>query len=201
MGTDRKDRVPSCVVVIGSAGSGKSTIAREIARQVGGAYLDKDSVANVFTGALLAAHGEDPSVRDGSAYYTEVVRPLEYETLLNVGTDNLRLGRSVIFDAPFGAYFAQADYIEKRRAELRWPEDVKVVVVRVSASAEATRRRLEKRGLARDEWKLAHWDEFWRTIGSQAPTWRGVEIIECRNDEDGQAAQVAARALDQIVHG
>ncbi|OFT50729.1 AAA family ATPase [Brachybacterium sp. HMSC06H03] len=186
------------VLVIGSAGSGKSTVAAAIARALHAALLDKDDIADRFTGALLTANGEDAGARDGSAFYVETVRPLEYSTLLALTSANLRNGLPVVLDAPFGAYFADPGYIMRARADGGWPEETRPIVVRVSASGETTRRRLIERGLDRDRWKLEHWDEFWSSIGDARPHWRGVPIIEVTNDEDGRSAERAREVLEQL---
>ena len=105
------------VLVIGSAGSGKSTVAAAIARALRAAHLDKDDIADRFTGALLTANGEEAGARDGSQFYVETVRPLEYSTLLALTSTNLRNGVPVVLDAPFGAYFTDPQYIARARAE------------------------------------------------------------------------------------
>lgn len=186
------------VLVIGSAGSGKSTVAAALATSLHAAYLDKDDVADRFTGALLTANGEGAGSRDGSAFYVEAVRPLEYATLLALASANLRIGLPVVLDAPFGASFTDPDYIDRVREEGGWPEDARPVVVRVSASAETTRRRLIDRGLDRDRWKLENWEEFWASTGSARPSWRGVPVLEVTNDEDGRSAELAEEVLERI---
>lgn len=190
-------RIPA-IFVIGSAGSGKSTVARALAAALRAAYLDKDDVANRFTGALLEAGGEDAGARDGSTLYVESVRPLEYATLLDLASANLRVGLPVVLDAPFGAYFAEQDFISRISQEHDWPSMVHPTVVHVSASAAATRRRLIGRGLERDRWKLDHWESFWSSIGSSRPTWRDVPVVDVTNDADGRCAELAQDILEHM---
>ena len=45
--------------VVGPAGSGKSTASKLIAKRLGAAYLDKDTVATGFTEAILTLAGSD----------------------------------------------------------------------------------------------------------------------------------------------
>ncbi len=103
--------------VIGPAGSGKSTVSTLIARHLRAAYLDKDSVATLFTEALLTAHGSDPHERDNNEYYQHVVMDLEYQTLLRLAGDNLRVGTPVVLDAPFVP-------ISRRRTSSRKPPPI-----------------------------------------------------------------------------
>ena len=55
-------------IVIGTAGSGKSTIAQRLAREYGAAYLDKDAMSARFVeAALLAARKEKEAAAAAAA--------------------------------------------------------------------------------------------------------------------------------------
>ena len=150
-------------IVIGTAGSGKSTIAQRLAREYGAAYLDKDAMSARFVEAALLAAGYDAGDRESNAFYRDRILPLEYDSLLDVAGANLRLGRPVVIDAPFSPYLSDPDFIT-RCATLQ--------------------HRLRERGLERDADKLAHWDEYWATHGGQACAWKGVRLSELSNDSD-----------------
>lgn len=84
---------------------------------------------------MLAANGEDPSARDGSVYYTETSRPLEYETLMTIAASNLQVGTPVVLDAPSGAYFSERNYVAEQAEKHGWCRAVRPLIVRVSANA------------------------------------------------------------------
>jgi predicted kinase len=169
-----------------------------MARELGWAYVDKDTLATHYTPLLMTLLGEDPDSRDESAVYLAEVLPREYETLLAVVGDNLRLGIDVVVDAPFGQYLAVRDYLAKAADRHQWPELAEVAVLCVSCRDEVRMERLERRGFARDRWKLDHWDEF----TAESPTrceWDGVvrfdvdstmplEIAELSSALSGNAA-------------
>ena len=48
---------PFALAVVGAAGSGKSTIALQIAERSGAMYLDKDALAGPLVNALLTSPG------------------------------------------------------------------------------------------------------------------------------------------------
>lgn len=171
---------PTVYVVIGPAGSGKSTVGRRIARRHGAAYLDKDTLVTDFTELLLETNGFPRSDRDHNAYYQSVLLPLEYETLLNVCGDNLGVGSSVVLDAPFGRYFADEDYLLAAARRHNWPA-AEVVVVHVTVAGPALRDRLVRRGNPRDEWKLAHWREFWPQAQAIECAWAGASHVVVDN--------------------
>ncbi len=168
---------PKLFFVIGPAGSGKSTVSTRIARRIGAAYLDKDSVATFFTEALLEAAGTDKNERDNNEYYQRVVMDLEYRTLLRLAGDNLRLGHSVVLDAPFVRYFPREDYLEEAALIHAWPTDVEIVVVHVTVDGALVRDRVIGRGYDRDAWKIEHWDEFWATAQAAQCRWRGAHHV------------------------
>ena len=178
---------PILWIVIGTAGSGKSTIAQRLAREHDAAYLDKDAMSARFVEAALAAAGYDPGDRESNAFYLERILPLEYDSLLDVAGTNLRIGRPVVIDAPFSPYLADPHFISTASQRFDWPHvDVEVVLVRVSP--ETLRQRLRKRGLERDRVKLANWDEYWAEHGGRPCAWIGVRQTEILNDEPEHVA-------------
>jgi predicted kinase len=170
-------------IVIGTAGSGKSTIAQRLAREYGAAYLDKDAMSTRFVEAALLAAGYDPGDRESNAYYREQILPLEYDSLLDVAGANLRIGRPVVIDAPFSPYLSDPTFITAAAERFHWPP-VDVEVVRVRVCPATLQHRLRERGLERDAYKLAHWDEYWARHGGQACAWTGVRLSELSNDSD-----------------
>ena len=172
---------PTLRIVIGTAGSGKSTIARRLARQYAAAYLDKDAMSARFVEAALIAAGYDPGDRESNAFYRERILPLEYDSLLDVAGTNLRIGRPVVIDAPFSPYLADPHFITTVAERFDWPPvDIEVVLVRVSPAI--LRRRLRERDLERDRVKLDNWDEYWAEYGGRPCAWTGVRQSEIFND-------------------
>ncbi|PWW38098.1 MULTISPECIES: AAA family ATPase [Paenibacillus] len=174
---------PVLIFLIGSAGSGKSTIGKKLASAHHFCYLDKDVLCNTFTGKLLEAKGYSPHARDGNVYYRDTVMPLEYETLLNVANDNLQLGRSVILDAPFVGYFSESDYIQHLIVKYQWVAVIPVVL-QVNVREDVLRQRLQNRGLERDAWKLDHWEAFVQALEANVCMWENIEVISVDNSSD-----------------
>ena len=192
------------VIVIGTAGSGKSTIAQHLARQHGAAYLDKDAMSARFVEAALVTAGYDPGDRESNAFYRDRILPLEYDSLLDVAGANLRLGRPVVVDAPFSPYLSDPSYITTAAERFYWPP-TDVEVVRIHVSPTTLQNRLRKRGLERDHVKLTHWDEYWALHGELRCAWTGVTLSELSNDADdsGSASPLPgpATVADQDARG
>ena len=190
--------MPQLLFVVGPAGSGKSTTSKLLAKRLRAAYVDKDTTCTGFTEALLALAGTDPQERDNNTYYQEHVMALEYDTILKVASDNLALGTSVVLDAPFGRYLPHDRFVVETAQRMGWADDVQPVVVHVKVDGAEIRKRVESRGLARDAWKLAHWDQFWGKAGDVRCDWVGARHVHIDNtgdhpDIDGLVAQLAAR--------
>ena len=178
---------PTLRIVIGTAGSGKSTIAQRLARHYAATYLDKDAMCARFVEAALLAAGYDAGDRESNAFYRERILPLEYDSLLDVAGANLRLGRPVVIDAPFSPYLSDPTFMTTAAKRFDWPP-VEVEVVRVRLSPATLQRRLRERGLERDRFKLAHWDEYWAEHGGRPCAWIGVRQTEILNDEPEHVA-------------
>ena len=183
------------LVVVGSAGSGKSTVAREIARRCTAVYLDKDRLAGPLVEVALSAGGHAPQEREDSTFYRDEVMPAEYASLLSVAADNLRLGLPVVIDAPFAGYLQDPHFLESATAAALWPPGVHTVVLRVVTSESQTRRRLEARGLGRDHAKLAMWDTYWSTWGRSTIEWVGVSVMELDNSDAPDLHEVLSRLV------
>ena len=186
---------PTLRIVIGTAGSGKSTIARRLAREHAAAYLDKDAMSARFVEAALAAAGYDPGDRESNAFYLGRILPLEYDSLLDVAGANLRLGLPVVIDAPFSPYLSDPDFIADARKRFEWPP-VDVEVIRVRVSPTTLQQRLHQRGLERDRWKLAHWDQYWAEHGERSCAWAGIRVSEIANDSNEAEFSSGMRSND-----
>src|SRR6478735_1370181 len=172
---------PILRIVIGTAGSGKSTIAQRLAREHHAAYLDKDAMSSRFVEAALAAAGYDPGDRESNAFYLERILPMEYDSLLDVAGTNLHIGYPVVIDAPFSPYLADPHFITAAAERFDWPPaDIEVILVRVSPAT--LQQRLRERGLERDRVKLAHWDQYWAEHGGRSCAWTGVRQSGIGND-------------------
>lgn len=176
--------LPKVYFVIGPAGSGKSSVSRTLAAEFETVFLDKDVVCGPLTEALLEIAGTDPAGRDDNPVYQDPVMDLEYQTLLAIAGDNLRLGRSVVLDAPFGRYLPEADFLTANASAHGWP-DAEWIVVRVAVDGESVRRRVEARGLSRDRWKLENWEEFWTRASAVDCRWTGATVVDVDNGRHG----------------
>ena len=84
---------PQLIVFAGMLGTGKTSLARAVARQLRAVYLDKDTIKEC---AL------DLAERMKLDQAQQLAGPLSYELLIGLARDNLSLGLPVVLDSPAG---------------------------------------------------------------------------------------------------
>jgi predicted kinase len=190
--TSRDRARPVAYITLGGAGSGKSTLSKRLSALTGAVYLDKDTIAEPLVRVALEGLGQDPSDRESNTVYLERVMPAEYETLFATAGRNLELGHSVVLDAPFVAYLADPDFLQRSTTAAEWP-DARIRILHVRTSPEVVRQRLIDRGSERDRVKLAAWEQYWERFGVLDCSWTLGEHDEIANDD--QSAFAALREL------
>jgi predicted kinase len=86
------------VLLTGPPAAGKSTVGRALARRLGAALVDQDTV----TAPLVAVVADLVGVHDlDDARLAEPTRQARYETVTALAEDNLRVGNPVVLVAPF----------------------------------------------------------------------------------------------------
>lgn len=149
------------VFFVGVAGTGKTTVARKLAKRIQAAFLDRDTVGGRFVEKMLEMNGLDVNDRD-SEFYKKHLRDLEYDTTKDICIENLAAGQNVFMISPFTAELKNKGWIEEVLAAAglsKQEVDVKVIAVTLG-DMETQRKRIEQRQTERDNWKLEHWDDF-----------------------------------------
>ncbi|MGY1969742.1 GntR family transcriptional regulator [Nocardia gipuzkoensis] len=173
---------PRAVFIGGYAGSGKSETARVMARETGWAMLDKDTLTRHVVDAALVKFGSTIADRESSTYL-DVVRPAEYQCLEATVVENISCGVSVVATAPYLREFSERSWFERTAATLSGlGADMSVIWIR--CSADSMRSYVERRGAARDTWKLANWSTYIAGVDEQfAPPWPHLVINNNPHDE------------------
>ena len=154
---------PRLILFAGHAGTGKSTLAKRalplIIESTGEDYffLDKDTVYGAFSAHVMELTTQNPNDRD-SPYYLQNLRDWEYQGLIDIARENLLLGVNVILVGPFSKEIQNGRMFNPEALGI--PAQTKISIAWIDLEEIEAKRRMEKRDDPRDQWKLAHWDEY-----------------------------------------
>jgi len=154
---------PRLILFAGHAGTGKSTLAKKalplIIEKTGEDFffLDKDTVYGDYSAHVMELTTQNPNDRD-SPYYLENLRDWEYRGLIDIARENLLLGVNVILVGPFSKEIQSGRLFNPQALGI--PAQTKISIAWIDLDENEARIRMQKRGDPRDEWKLAHWDQY-----------------------------------------
>lgn len=139
-----RDRLP-VLLVAGAAGSGKTTLGRELARRFRIPLLDLDTLTNPLLDQLdsvsVGPHWNSPGP------HSEQIRAGRYAVLLAAATDLVDIGQRPVLVAPFTRELTGGAEWEHLIAQLA---PAATSVVHVDGSPELLARRRADRGAERD---------------------------------------------------
>ena len=142
---------PSLVVVCGLSGSGKSTVAAALARELGLALLSSDRIRKELAGVPLQKHVFDDY---GSGLYSAAASEATYQELLARADGSLAAGQGVIVDAT-----CQKREVRENLQRLAAGHGVSFYLFVVEAPEEVIRERLAERvrqgtGISDGRWEI-----------------------------------------------
>jgi len=154
---------PRLILFSGHAGTGKTTLAKRAIAQIikktnqDYFFLDKDTAFGAFSSHLMEVATGNPNDRD-SPYYLTHLRDWEYKGLLDIARENLALGVNVILVGPFSKEIMNQDMFDPLKLEL--PPQTCIRVAWIDLSDSEAKSRIMYRADPRDDWKLAHWEDY-----------------------------------------
>lgn len=126
-------RAGNLILMSGLSGSGKSTVAREIARQQGGIQIRSDAVRKHLAGIALEESGTD-------ALYSEEMTQKTYNRLLELGIMLAQAGFTIILDAKYDRRVHRQPVITQANRH-----HIPLNIIQCVAPASVLRDRLSKR--------------------------------------------------------
>jgi len=153
------------VLLTGWPGSGKTTVGRALAHDLGAALLDQDSLTGPMVDVVADLVGvsdlDDPRLAGPT-------RDARYESLLEVAEDNLRVGMPVVLVAPFTMERRDVGAWSTLDQRLRRAGGLPLLVW-LRVEPEVAVRRLRTRGADRDLGKLTDVSAFLARLDTAEP--------------------------------
>ncbi|MEO1094203.1 MAG: AAA family ATPase [Cyanobacteria bacterium J06638_28] len=120
-------------IMSGLSGSGKSTVAQALSRQVGALYVRSDAVRKHLAGVPVAQRGDD-------SLYTADMNRKTYDRLIQLGVLLANNGYTVILDAKF-------DRVATRQAAIAQAHSytLPITIVHCTAPLETLKQRVQER--------------------------------------------------------
>lgn len=155
------------IFVSGLAGTGKTTLAHKLMKllnqeKLSTCIIDKDTVSASFVNEGMKKMGLNPNDRD-SKEYRENFRDVEYNSVLDIARENLKLGLNVICPAPWTAEILSEKIFSLEKLNLTYKETNKYIELKhihFLLSPEDMLSNIVKRASERDQWKLNNWKEY-----------------------------------------
>lgn len=180
-------RTPLALAVMGRIASGKSTLARAVAAQLGCEVLSSDELRKRMAG--LPLHERTAAAARRRLYSAAMTRRV-YDALFAAAEDRLRAGQTVVLDATFGRR-AQRQRLVRRLARqgFAWR------FVEAHAGDAAVRRRLRARADSTEEVSDARLEDFAALSRSYEPPSELPRAHRMRVSTTGSLAAAVRRVL------
>jgi predicted kinase len=149
------DMLPMLIIFGGLPATGKTTIARELARQLGATYLRIDSI--------------EQAIRD-SVSTSQPINDEGYRVAYAVAEDNLRLGRTVISDSVNPVQLSRDAWIGVAHRTHARAAEVEVTC----SDPQSHRQRVEARSADIPGLKLPTWE---KVISREYEPWERKHIV------------------------
>jgi predicted kinase len=170
-------RMYTAYIVCGTPGSGKTTYARQLAALRHAALLDIDTVTERLVRIALVQSGHSQDDRD-SGFFKRSFREPIYETLFDIARENLPF-QDVVIVGPFTREIQDPGWPSKLNHHLgSWIE-----VHYVQCAADIRRRRLARRGDARDFAKLNDWNNYIQYYADESPPLFEHVVVDGANSD------------------
>ncbi len=163
---------PFLILFAGKAGTGKSTLASAVSEELSLPYVDYDTACQPFLSAIEKRAG----LGDGDRYaFYRTWRKASYDTVLDIISENIRLGVSIVASAPFSEEIRDPAFPDKLRQSSG--RDFRILLCYMAPDEETHLRMVRDRGSFRDEDFISDRKRFSETLKAEMPAWDPSSVM------------------------
>lgn len=178
------------IVFSGKPGTGKTTVARKLARDTGIAYLDYDTLVQPFLCGIEKEYGLGESRLD---FYRKW-RQQSYGTLIAAMRENISLNCPLIVSAPFSAEMMDPSFFSSLREE---DLGTRVISFHMVPDDAVHLEMLQRRSSYRDEEILENWEGYLASHRNEKPLWNADAEYEIVFSDTEEAYKAVLSAIDE----
>lgn len=166
MQNNKKSKNTSLIIVTGLAGSGKTTLSKQIAKERALPYFDYDTLTEPF---LQRLHSDVYPEKDYAGFCAEW-RNESYAIFFNTIAENLKLGINVVASAPCTRELTMNTFISRFKQQ-HGISELTTINFHLVPTETRLRTLIQQRNLVRDDYHLTYWNEFYATQSKTDPVW------------------------------
>ncbi|WP_020618134.1 AAA family ATPase [Paenibacillus daejeonensis] len=188
------------IFIVGSAGAGKTSVARALVARRPAAFLDMDTLLRPAAETIMTMAGLDPTDRD-SPLYKERCRNLGYRITMDAALENVQLGLDAVVIGPFTRETSDPAWLDHELARIGAARDIVRVIVVSLPDTDQYYTRIRDRGSELDVWKLEHWETFKSSLADRDIHWQLPPSAILKHDNSGPLDSAVVDRLEQFVWG
>lgn len=148
------------IIITGFPGVGKTTIGKEVAKSIKGAFLDKDTISDKFTN-LTTKHVTFEHDKE-SDFYKNEIRDLEYEVTMDIAIEQIEFLDNIIIVGPFTKELKiGSSFFENYEKKLNEKKiNFKFYFINIVCSELENKKRIKNRDLPEDRLKINDWTNY-----------------------------------------
>jgi hypothetical protein len=179
---------PTIIAVAGLSGTGKTSVARAIAEELGLRVISSDAVRKSLFGS-----GNQSSSRYGEGIYTAEASRLTYQKLMEQGRTFFKMDKGAILDATF-----QRAKDRSQLEAMAAANGAQFRLIECQSPPEVIHKRLDRRDALKDGLSDATWETYLRQRNKFEPVSGSSETTHLALDTRGSQCENSHAATDWL---